>query len=77
MDYLGIAAGVAFAVFWLRGAQSENRSPLVWVAASVVISILAVFVLGRGWIGVVVGQLAMFAAITAYRMMREKDRGDA
>jgi lysylphosphatidylglycerol synthetase-like protein (DUF2156 family) len=67
MDYTAIAAAVAAAIFWYRGADLERRSPIAWVGASVVLSALVVFALHRGWIAVALAQLGLFLAIAAYR----------
>jgi hypothetical protein len=71
MDYAGIAAAVAAAVFWTQGAQVEGISPLVWVGASLAISVFVMAAMHHGWPGVVAGQLAMFVAITLYRTLRD------
>ena len=72
MDYAGIAAAIASAVFWTRGAAIEGISPLVWVGASLIVSAIAMFVLHQGWMGVLVGQVALLAAITLFRTLNDK-----
>ena len=72
MDYAGIAAAIAAAIFWYKGAEIERVNPLAWAGPSVVISGLAIFVFTRGWLGVLLGQLALLIAITLYRTLRDK-----
>lgn len=72
MDYLGLAAAIAAAIFWYKGAEMEKVNPLLWVGPSVVISAIAIFALTRGWLGVILGQIALLAGITVYRALRDK-----
>lgn len=76
MDYLPLAVAIACAIFWYRGAQHENISPLLWVGPSLVISILVIFALKQGWIAVAVGQVALFLAITIYRTIADERKRD-
>lgn len=75
MDYAGIAAAIASAVFWTRGAVIEGISPLVWVGASLVVSALTLFVLHQGWMGVFISQVALLAAIALYRTLTDEGSG--
>ena len=72
MDYLGLAAAIAAATFWYKGAEMEKVNPLLWVGPSVVISAIAIFALKRGWIGVILGQIALLVDITVYRAIKDK-----
>jgi hypothetical protein len=77
VDYLSLAVAIACAVFWYRGAQHENISPLLWVGPSLAISIVVSFGLNQGWIAVAMGQLALFFAITIYRtVVDERKRNE-
>jgi len=75
VDYAGIAAAIASAVFWTKGAAIEGISPLVWVGASLIVSLLTMVVLHQGWMGVLVGQVALLAAITLFRTLADKGGG--
>ena len=75
MDYFAIGAAVVFAAFWAKGAEMENVSPLYWAGPSVLFSGIAMFGFRTGWIGVLVANLVLFAAITAWRMMKDQ-RGE-
>jgi hypothetical protein len=75
VDYAGFAAAIASAVFWTRGAAIEGISPLVWVGASLVVSVLTMMVLRQGWMGVLVGQVGLLAAITLFRTLGDKGSG--
>jgi hypothetical protein len=77
MDYAGLGAAIAAAVFWYKGAEMEKVNPLLWVGPSVIVSALAIFALTRGWIGVLLGQVALFVAITVYRTVKDKPPEDA
>lgn len=76
MDYLPLAVAIACAVFWYRGAQVENVSPLLWVGPSLVISVVVIFALKQGWGAVAVSQVALFVAITIYRTIVDERKGD-
>ena len=72
MDYMAIAVAIASAVFWYKGVDMEKINPLMWAGPSVLISGVAIFALARGWLAVLLGQLALFVAITLWRTLREK-----
>jgi integral membrane sensor domain MASE1 len=71
MDYAGIGAAIVFATFWYKGAEMENISPVYWAGPSVLLSGLVMFALKMGWGGIVLAQLAMFAAIAVYRVSKD------
>jgi len=77
LDYFALAAAIASAVFWFRGAQSEKLSPVLWVGLSIAISGIIMLGIGGGWIAVLIGQLAMFVGITVYRTLTGKGKGGA
>jgi hypothetical protein len=68
----------ACAVFFYRAADMEHGPALVWGGLSVLIYLLAWRVLGWGVLGCLLGQVALFAGITAIRMLRaaRPDRPD-
>lgn len=70
-----MAAAIASAAFWTRGAAIEGISPLAWVGASLIVSVLTMAVLRQGWIGVLVGQVGLLAAITLFRTLTDKGNG--
>jgi hypothetical protein len=69
--YLTILVIVAFVVFFCRAAESEDESPLIWGGLSAVISAVAFFWLGCGWLGISLGQIGLFAGITIVRILRK------
>ena len=75
MDYTAIAAAIGCAIFWVKGMEAEGSQPFLWGAVSVLISVAIVFGLGKGWIAVLLGQAALFAGITVYRVVSDKDPG--
>src|SRR5262245_4822203 len=75
VDYAAIGAAIVFATFGYKGAEMENISPVYWAGPSVLLSGLVMFVLAKGWIAIVLAQLAMFAAITVVRVMKDGKAG--
>ncbi len=59
MDYGAIAAAIAAAIFWYRGAEMEKISPIPWTGTSVLLSGLVMFVLHRGWLVVLLAQVGL------------------
>ena len=76
MDYMAIAAAIACATFWYKGAEMENISPVYWAGPSVLLSGIVIFGLQRGWLTLLLAQVAMLIAITIYRAMRDKKPGE-
>lgn len=70
MPYLPIMMVIAFAVFYYRAAEAEKESNLLWCGLSVLISIATMCLLPWGWLGILLGQVGLFAGITIFRMMR-------
>ena len=64
---------IASGVFWAKGAEFENISPVYWAGPSVLISGIIIFGLSKGWVAVLLGHVALFAAVTAYRMLKDKN----
>lgn len=71
MPYLTILIILCFAIFFHRAAEFENESVLIWCGLSVAISVVAVFWLGCGWLGISLGQIGLFIGITFFRIMRK------
>lgn len=72
MPYLEIAIALVFATAFVKGGEMEKRGGradhgLLWAAVSVLVSVLVVAVLGGGYVGLIVSQLALFVAIGALR----------
>jgi drug/metabolite transporter (DMT)-like permease len=75
IDYTAMAFAILSAMFWLKGAQMENRSPVTWVALSVGVSGVVMIGLHGGWQAVLLSQIALVIVITVYRTLTEKPRG--
>jgi hypothetical protein len=71
MPYLTILIIAAFAVFYHRAAEFENESVLIWCGLSVLISALTIFWLHWGLLGMIFGQVGLFAGITIFRILRK------
>ena len=77
MDYMAFAAAIASAIFWYRGAETENLSPLLWVGPSVGISVVVIIGFGGGWIATLISQAALLIGITLYRTFAARDKDGA
>jgi hypothetical protein len=71
MPYLPILIIVAFAIFFYRAAEFEDESTWIWCGLSVLISVLTIFWLHRGWLGIISGQAGLFIGITIFRILRK------
>jgi len=71
MPYFSILVVACFGAFFYRAAEFENESGLLWCGLSLLISIAAMFFLHWGLLGVVLGQVGLFAAITIFRIARK------
>jgi hypothetical protein len=71
MPYLPILIIICFAIFYHRAAEFENESTLIWSGLSVLISVLTIFWLHWGWLGIIFGQVALFVGITIFRILRK------
>ena len=71
MPYLAILLIAVFAAFFYRAAEFENESSLLWCCLSIVISLVALFCFHWGWLGVLLGQIGLFAGITIFRIARK------
>jgi hypothetical protein len=63
---------IAMAVFYYRAAEFEDGPGLLWAGLSVAISLFTWQVLHFRWVGMLLGQAALLAGITAYRVWRDK-----
>ena len=70
IPYFQIILLLCCAIFYHRAAVFENESPFLWAALSVLTFLLTWLVLGYAWLGCLLGQLALLAAITLYRFIR-------
>jgi hypothetical protein len=71
MPYFAFLLIAVFAAFFYRAAEFENESRLLWCGLSLVISLATLFYFHWGLLGVVLGQVGLFAGITIFRMMRK------
>ena len=71
MPYFSIVLIAVSAAFFYRAAEFENESSLLWCGLSIVISLATLFYLHWGMLGIVLGQVGLFAGITIFRMMRK------
>jgi hypothetical protein len=72
MPYLTILIIAAFGAFFYRAAEFENESTLIWCGLSLAISALMFFWLHCGWLGISLGQVALFVGITIFRILRKQ-----
>jgi hypothetical protein len=70
--YTDFFVAVCGAVFFVRAAKFERRSPAMWCALSLVTSALTV-ALGGGWFSMVFAQVVLLMAIAVFRAATEKD----
>ena len=59
------------ALFYYRAAEFENSSGLAWAGLSLLVSILCWRLFHFGWLGVLLGQVALFIGITIYRASKK------
>jgi len=71
MPYFSILIIAACAAFFYRAAEFENEPAWLWCGASVLISVVTFFFLHWGWLGTLLGQVALFVGITVFRMVRK------
>jgi hypothetical protein len=71
MPYFAFLLIAVFAAFFYRAAEFENESGVIWCGLSIVISLAILFYFHWGWLGVVLGQVGLFAGITIFRMTRK------
>jgi hypothetical protein len=71
MPYLTILIIGAFGAFYYRAAEFENESTLIWCGLSVLISMLTIFWLHWGLLGLISGQVGLFIGITIFRIFRK------
>jgi hypothetical protein len=63
---------LACAAFYYTAAEMEDSSGILWSALSVGVFILTWIVLSWGWLGCLLGQVALFAGITVVRVLRKQ-----
>ncbi len=68
---MGFVAAIAAAVFYYQAGEKEMDWGLPWAGLSAVISALVLFRLQGGFIAVLLAQLGLLVAITAYRLWRD------
>ena len=60
------------AVFYYKAAEMEDASGFLWSALSVGVFVVTWIVLSWGWIGCLLGQVALFTGITIVRVVRKQ-----
>ncbi len=73
MPYVHIVIAVFAVVFFVRGARIEEESPVLWGALSAGASLL-VILLGGGRLGLLGGQLLVYALMFAKKLAKERKR---
>lgn len=71
MPYFTILMVALCAAFFYCAAEFENESRLLWCGLSLVVSLATLFYFHWGWLGIVLGQVGLFAGITIFRMARK------
>jgi hypothetical protein len=71
MPYLTILIIAAFGAFYYRAAEFENESTLIWCGLSVLISMVTIFWLHWGLLGLISGQVGLFIGISIFRILRK------
>jgi hypothetical protein len=73
IPYTQILVLIAFAVFFHRAAEMEDDStPWIWCAVSILVSLVTLFWLHWGWLGIILSQVGIFIGITVIKLAREK-----
>lgn len=63
---------LASAVFYYRAAEFENIPGMYWAVPSMLVYLITWLGLSWTWFGCLLGQIALFASITAVRYFRNK-----
>ncbi|HUB86287.1 MAG TPA: hypothetical protein VMB22_00230 [Verrucomicrobiae bacterium] len=71
MPYFTILIISVFAAFFWRAAEFENASALLWGGLSLTISMVMLLLIHAGLIGIILGQVGLFAGITLFRVLRK------
>jgi len=71
MPYVTILFIGAFGTFYYRAAEFEKESTLIWCGLSVLISVLTIFWLHWGLLGMIFGQIGLYVGITIVRILRK------
>jgi hypothetical protein len=70
IPYLAIVVLSVCAITFYRAGRHERSWGILWAALSLGASLLALRLLPWGLLGVLLAQIAVFAGITVYRMLR-------
>ncbi len=68
--YVGILMAVC-AIFFYRAGQFDGGPGVLWAVLSILISALVWRVFHWGWLGILAGQVVLFAGITIVRISRK------
>src|SRR5665213_3306880 len=66
MPYFSILIIATCAIFFYRAAEFEDESTLIWCGLSVTISVATFFWLHWSWLGIILGQVALYVGITLF-----------
>lgn len=64
---------LAFAAFFYRGMEQESGTGFLWGGLSILVSILVLWKLGWGLIGLLLGQIGLFLCGTIFRVIRDRN----
>jgi hypothetical protein len=70
----GLVIMLACAAFFYRAAEEEHSSGIVLAAVSIGLWFAAAYLLAFGWLGCILFQIGLFAALTARNVMRDKTK---
>lgn len=68
---LELWVAMAAAALFYHYANTQKAPTGVYVLASVAVSVIIMLTIGQGAVGVLVGQLILFAAVFAYQKLRK------
>jgi hypothetical protein len=67
MPYLSIVIVATCAVFFWRAAEFEHASRLLWGGLSLLISVVMLYWLHWGFLGILLGQIGLYIGIAIFR----------
>lgn len=71
MPYFSIVLIAVFAAFFYRAAEFENEPSLLWCGLSIALSLISLLYFHWGLLGILLGQVGLFAGITIARLLRK------
>jgi hypothetical protein len=70
----GLVIMLACAAFFYRAAEEEHSSGIVLAAISIGLWFATAYVLNVGWLGHILIQVGLFAALTVRNVMKDKTK---